>query len=380
MRIIPEQILYSLFAFILGSCFGSFFKVVVDRHGKEGYFIGKPSHCLSCKTNLSWWQNIPIISYFLLKGKCHFCKASIDPECFYSELIVGLFSATLYLTGVARNQNIGEIALLLFFFLTLILLSMFDLKHRTIPHFISYTAITIIILISSILGKPIPSLFKNLGIAFIFLDSLYVVTTVLKRFKLEFNSICIPLLLWTIYYFFFDYKFFIAVSILIFYLLIRQKIPVLMLLTFWALLIMLVGFQVYRLIFSGFQFDKLFSFFSGIGIIYFACEIVYYYLCLFFPQILQEDEEAESTGSESTEITIGGGDITTFALISIFLGNKGAFLTLFSASLLATISHFTIRAIGPYLKIPKEKHSQYVPFVPFLTIACFIIIITINGK
>ena len=99
-----------------------------------------------------------------------------------------------------------------------------------------------------------------------------------------------------------------------------------------------------------------------------------YFISLFF----SKEEEVKDDLQEG--ITIGGGDITVFALISIFLGNKGGFLTLFIASLLASISHFTVRVASDRLKIPEEKYSQYVPFVPFLTIACFIIIITINGK
>jgi len=370
------NILYGFFVFVIGSCFGSFFKLIVDRYRTEHSFVSRPSHCQHCKKNLEWWQNIPVVSFLLLKGKCYFCKEKFDASCLYAELTTGFICLILFITAIVRKQSMAEICLLLSFSLVLILLSMFDLKHRTIPHFISYTAIIILILASSIMNKSILSLFKALGIAFIFLDSLYFLATLIKRYRLEINSICIPLLLWTIYYFFFEYVFFIAVAITIYYLLINQKFSNKVLIPCWILVISLVSFQTYRLIFSGFEFDRLIIFYSGIGLIYFGCEIIYYFISLLF----SKEEETEVKDETKEGVTIGGGDITVFALISIFLGNKGAFLTLFIASLLASVSHFTIRVAGDRLKIPKEKYSQYVPFVPFLTIACFIIIITINGK
>jgi len=79
-------------SFFFGSCIGSFFKLVIDRYGTENSFVFKPSFCLNCKNKLNWWQNIPIISYLLLRGKCFFCKTSIDPTCFYWEMFIAMIT------------------------------------------------------------------------------------------------------------------------------------------------------------------------------------------------------------------------------------------------------------------------------------------------
>ena len=113
---------------------------------------------------------------------------------------------------------------------------------------------------------------------------------------------------------------------------------------------------------------------AGFGIIYFICEIVLYFIHLFLPgsKSLSKDENM----SDTLKISIGGGDITVFALISVFLGFKLAFMVLFIASLLGILSHFIIGAVN----ISQAKSEKYIPFVSYLSLACFIIIITSHGS
>ena len=65
--------------FLLGLVFGSFFNAVIFRLPRKEYSINKPrrSICPKCKHILSWKDNIPLISYLLLKGKCRYCGAKI---------------------------------------------------------------------------------------------------------------------------------------------------------------------------------------------------------------------------------------------------------------------------------------------------------------
>ena len=73
-----------LLVVVLGLVVGSFLNVVIYRlprllEGIETETLSHPSsHCPTCKTPLKIWQNIPLISYVLLKGRCGFCKASIN--------------------------------------------------------------------------------------------------------------------------------------------------------------------------------------------------------------------------------------------------------------------------------------------------------------
>lgn len=74
-----------LFAAV-GLCVGSFLNVVVYRLPR-GMNLAKPaSHCPSCKHPLAWYDNIPLLSYLLLGGKCRYCGVRITPRYFFLEL------------------------------------------------------------------------------------------------------------------------------------------------------------------------------------------------------------------------------------------------------------------------------------------------------
>ncbi len=71
------RILGTIFAALLGLAFGSFLNVCVSRW-PEGQSVVKPrSHCLTCARSLAWWENIPLISWLVLRGRCHGCDAWI---------------------------------------------------------------------------------------------------------------------------------------------------------------------------------------------------------------------------------------------------------------------------------------------------------------
>ncbi|MBI3590116.1 MAG: prepilin peptidase [Candidatus Melainabacteria bacterium] len=359
--------------FVIASCLGSFFKVVVDRYESNESFIFRPSCCFHCKKNLSWWQNIPIVSFLLLGGRCFFCKTKIDVYCFYSEVVTAFAALAVFVAGWTKNDCYREITVALVFTMVLILLSMFDLKHRIIPHTITYSAIIFILISRFFLHRETLYLsFAHLGIAFIFMDLLYFFSTLIKRFKLNINLVSIPLIIWLVFFHFNQSIYFIFIPLISYFLLAKLKINSKLSMASWLILLLVLLYQFYKLFFLEHNIEKLHFLFTGVGIIYFVCEILIY----FFNSFSNKDKE-EVSQPDNTKVTIGGGDITVFALISVFLGFKTAFLTLFIASFLAIISHFTIRAVEASTKSSKEKHSQYIPFVPFLSVACFIIMITI---
>lgn len=366
MLLTPNLLLIFVIVLTISASLGSFFKVIVDRYGTQESLIFKSSHCPSCKTKLYWWHNIPIISFLILRGKCFFCKTKIDIYCFYSELVTAIIALLLLTSSLIKNEGFLEIAGTLTFAMVLILLSMLDIKHKIVPHTITYLAI-IFILIFQIIGRniPITTVFANLGIAFLFMDFLYILSTLIKKFELETSLISIPLFIWSIIYLVNQKIYFIFIAILFYLLVLRLKISNNTPLIFWLVLFLLVPFQCYKLALINYNLTNLILYFCGIGIIYFVCEIFYYFIILFF--VTKGTSLHDKTTNQS--ITIGGGDITVFVLISVFLGYKLAFLTLFAASLLALISHFTMR----------KQDLKQISFVPFLAMASFIIIITING-
>src|SRR6476646_10692583 len=70
----PVHATYIIFLFLLGSCIGSFLNVVVWRLPRGESLVTPPSHCPKCGKNLKWYDNLPIIGWIKLSGKCRFCR------------------------------------------------------------------------------------------------------------------------------------------------------------------------------------------------------------------------------------------------------------------------------------------------------------------
>src|SRR3989338_9783938 len=123
----------SMFMFILGAIVGSFLNVCIVRMPHEKSVVTPRSHCVRCKKQLLWYDNIPFISYILLGGRCRFCKEKISPRYFLVELITAS-------TFVAFYQYFG-LTPLLPAYLTMvcgfIVATFVDFEHRIIPDEIS---------------------------------------------------------------------------------------------------------------------------------------------------------------------------------------------------------------------------------------------------
>ncbi|MFA6142974.1 MAG: prepilin peptidase, partial [Candidatus Omnitrophota bacterium] len=87
------ETLIQIFMFMFGAIIGSFLNVCIYRLPKNQSIIFPASHCTTCNRGLFWQDNIPIISYISLRGKCRFCNAKISPRY----LIVEFLTATLLL-------------------------------------------------------------------------------------------------------------------------------------------------------------------------------------------------------------------------------------------------------------------------------------------
>ena len=86
------RILATVFAALLGLAFGSFLNVCLSRW-PEGESIVRPrSHCRHCDHALAWWENVPVLSWLALRGRCRNCRASIG--CRY--LLVEVSIAALW--------------------------------------------------------------------------------------------------------------------------------------------------------------------------------------------------------------------------------------------------------------------------------------------
>ncbi len=84
-------------AFIFGAVVGSFLNVCVHRLPRDQSIVRPPSHCPKCKQPIRWFDNIPIVSYLVLRGRCRSCGVRISPRYATVELITGLFFLAVWL-------------------------------------------------------------------------------------------------------------------------------------------------------------------------------------------------------------------------------------------------------------------------------------------
>ena len=120
------DVLYSIFAAVIGLCIGSFLNVVALRGLSGESIVFPPSKCPKCGKKLNWYTNIPVISYIFLLGKCQFCKEPISLQ--YP--IVEAANAIVYLT---MFLNFGSSLKTLFLFsisLIFILIHIMDFNDR----------------------------------------------------------------------------------------------------------------------------------------------------------------------------------------------------------------------------------------------------------
>lgn len=87
------------FLFALGACIGSFLNVVIYRSARGESWVAGRSHCESCKKQIAWYDNIPLLSYAVLSGRCRHCKASLSISHPVVESLMGLLFIWWYVVG-----------------------------------------------------------------------------------------------------------------------------------------------------------------------------------------------------------------------------------------------------------------------------------------
>ena len=121
--------------FILGTCLGSFANVCIYRLPKNKQIISGRSFCPNCKKKISWYDNLPLISFINLNNKCRKCDKSISPRYFLVELTTGITFLFIYL----NFQNPLTIIFLSILSLILIMIFFIDLDNFIIPVSLNFT-------------------------------------------------------------------------------------------------------------------------------------------------------------------------------------------------------------------------------------------------
>ncbi len=138
--------LHLVISFLFGAAIGSFLNVVILRLPEKASIVFPASHCPSCKAPLAWYENVPIVSYVFLRGKCGHCKTSISLQYPVVELCMGLLStAVIYKFGLTFSA-----AGYFLFCASLVAIIWIDIRHQIIPDSISLPGIVIGFLFSFI--------------------------------------------------------------------------------------------------------------------------------------------------------------------------------------------------------------------------------------
>ena len=130
--------------FILGLIVGSFSNVCIYRIPKNESIIFPASHCPKCRSNISPKDNIPLLSFILLKGRCRNCKSKISIQYPIVELLTGLIYLIIYLTYGLSVQTLIYIVLSS----ALVIIAFIDLNEQIVPDVISLPGIVIGFIIS----------------------------------------------------------------------------------------------------------------------------------------------------------------------------------------------------------------------------------------
>src|SRR6516225_7355358 len=150
-------------ALLFGLVIGSFLNVVILRL-PQGISVSTPrSHCPQCKKLISWYDNIPVLSYVILGGRCRRCKKKFSARYPFIEAVTGAVSVLIFLKfGLTIEWGI-----FLAFSSAMIVLAFIDLDHRILPDVITVNGIWVGILTSVYLAEPSPLIdrvFRAFGI------------------------------------------------------------------------------------------------------------------------------------------------------------------------------------------------------------------------
>lgn len=140
------DIMMSVFIFLLGISIGSFLNVCIYRMGREQSVVRPASHCPNCKKPIRWRDNVPLLSFILLKGRCRDCGQKISPRYFLVELLTGLVFLAIYQKFGLAPKSFGY----LIFASGLIVATFVDFDFQIIPDEISLGGIGVGILWSFI--------------------------------------------------------------------------------------------------------------------------------------------------------------------------------------------------------------------------------------
>lgn len=130
---------FALWVFAAGAVVGSFLNVVIARVPKRQSIVSPGSRCPRCSSPIAWFDNVPVVSWLLLRARCRKCGLSISPRYPLVELLTGLLAVALVRREGATWAALGYFA----FAAALLALSYIDLDTWLLPHQITWPLLAV---------------------------------------------------------------------------------------------------------------------------------------------------------------------------------------------------------------------------------------------
>lgn len=134
----PIDFLVVLFFFILGAIVGSFLNVLILKYN-TGRTAGGRSSCMSCLRTLEWYELVPILSFFFLRGRCRTCTSKLSWQYPLVELSSGLLFAFTYSMDLPITSTLFVLLVATLFLFIVV----YDLRHMIIPEVPMYVLIAV---------------------------------------------------------------------------------------------------------------------------------------------------------------------------------------------------------------------------------------------
>lgn len=141
-----QWVAFQALAVAAGLAIGSFLNVCIARWPAGASVVKPRSRCPDCRTPIAWFDNIPVLSWVLLRGRCRHCGLAISPTYPLIELIGGLLSWLVLRRFVAGPEALDGVALAAWaayfgFLCMLVVATYVDVRHRIIPDQVSIYAV-----------------------------------------------------------------------------------------------------------------------------------------------------------------------------------------------------------------------------------------------
>ena len=120
---------------VVGLAIGSFVGVITDRLPRSESIVSPPSHCVACSAPIRAYDNIPVVSYLVLRGRCRDCGAQIPPR----DAILELVTAILFVLVAWHVTSVWAVPAYCLLSASLVAISAIDIEHMRIPSAIVYT-------------------------------------------------------------------------------------------------------------------------------------------------------------------------------------------------------------------------------------------------